>query len=81
VHFPLDRFFSLDYIAPSDSGIVIRPAGGPLTPGTPPSRLTQPVGLHRDIEALSLLVAGAPSVMRRTFIPWALLQAAISERE
>ena len=23
---------------------------GPLTPGTPQRRLTQPVGLHRDIE-------------------------------
>jgi hypothetical protein len=32
MHFPLDRFFSLDYIAPSDSGIVIRQAAGNITP-------------------------------------------------
>jgi hypothetical protein len=32
VHFPLDIIFALDYIAPSDSGIVIRQAAGDITP-------------------------------------------------
>ena len=50
MHFPLDRFFSLDYIAPSDSGIVIRPAAGIITPEDTAESIDAPVGIHRDIK-------------------------------
>jgi hypothetical protein len=50
VHFPLDIIFALDYIAPSDSGIVIRQAAGTITPEITAKSIDAPVGIHRDIE-------------------------------
>src|SRR5580700_7741439 len=40
----LTDFSPLITLRPRIQGTVIRPAGDPLTPGTPPSRLTQPAG-------------------------------------
>ena len=50
---PLTEFSLLITLRPRIQGTVIRRADGPPTPGTPQSRLTEPVGFHRDIEEAS----------------------------
>jgi hypothetical protein len=48
--FPLDRFFSVDYIAASDSGDGNATNGRPAHLGKPKRRVTHLAGFHRDIE-------------------------------
>jgi len=65
MHFPLDIIFALDYIAPSDSGIVIRQAVGNFTPVITAKSIdaTRWDSKRHQGGSLLLPVAGAPSAV------------------